>query len=123
DRRISHPDTAKNEPGDLLDQLGGRPVIGYRRPARQPGERNHCSDMLAKPETIGGGDRSGLQIAGQHCCFDRSSKQRMNPLEDPIEQLPRVFAILEKALKDEAKTGYRARPYRPRPCRAKNTAP
>ena len=79
-----------------------RPLIRDRGSARQRHERHHRNDMMAEPEPICRDDRFGPEIAGGCRCVDRSDKERVNPLEDSVEQLPGILAVLEKAVQHQA---------------------
>jgi hypothetical protein len=57
---------------------------------------------MAEPEPICRGDRAEGNVACRHGRLDRCGKQRIDALGYRLEQLARIFAILEKAVQQQA---------------------
>ena len=77
-------------------------MVSDRGPAGQEDERHHGGNVMAEPEAVRRGDRTGCQVARRGGRLDRRRKQRVNLLEYPVEQLARIIPVLEKAVEDKA---------------------
>src|SRR5208282_1973422 len=98
-----YPDAAQDEPARLFDQCRKRPFVNNRGSTGQKDERDHGGNVMAEPEAVRRVDYVGGEVPCRGGRLYRCRKKRVDSLEDPVEQLARIIAVLQKAVEDESK--------------------